>query len=174
VVEDGIESLTRVVPRAIASPSSGDRTGAARRRDRPLGSRSLNLLGRVPIFSGLSRRHLRRLAEHADLVEFRPGERIVEAGQPGGTFFVVVEGEAKVVRGARTIDRLSPGEFFGEISLLDGGPRTATVVADTRVVAIRIFKRSFDAVVSQEPTVATKILQVVAGRLRASERSISG
>ena len=61
------------------------------------------------------------------------GRRSCEAGQPGGTFYVIVEGEAKVLRGNRTSRRLGPGDFFGEISLLDGGPRTATVVAATPV-----------------------------------------
>ena len=66
-----------------------------------------------------------------------------------------------------------PGEFFGEISLLDGGPRTATVIAATPVVAIRLFKSSFDRVVKEEPQVAGKILTVVARRLREAERTIS-
>jgi CRP-like cAMP-binding protein len=66
-----------------------------------------------------------------------------------------------------------PGEFFGEISLLDGGPRSATVVAETPVVAIRLFKSSFDRVVKEEPKVAGKILTVVARRLREAERTIS-
>jgi CRP-like cAMP-binding protein len=173
VSEDAFEALTRVVPRSIAS--SGVRGGAAarhRRTDRPLGRQGLDLLARVPLFTGLPRRHLRQLAEHADVVGFRDRETIVETGQPGGTFYVIVEGEARVTRGARTIGRLGPGDFFGEISLLDGGPRTATVRAETPVVAIRIFKRSFDAVVSSEPAVATKILVVVAARLRDAERSI--
>jgi CRP/FNR family cyclic AMP-dependent transcriptional regulator len=140
----------------------------------PLGRRAPDLLGGVPLFAGLSRRHLKQLAEHADLVRFREREEIVEAGRPGGTFFVILEGEAKVVRDGKTVDRLEPGEFFGEISLLDGGPRTATVVATTPVTAVRIFKRSFDRVVTKEPAVASKILAVVARRLREAERSISG
>jgi CRP-like cAMP-binding protein len=86
---------------------------------------------------------------------------------------VILQGEAKVRRGAKTLGRLEPGDFFGEISLLDGGPRTASVVAHTPVTAIRVFKRSFDKVVAQEPTVAAKILLVVARRLREAERSIS-
>ena len=61
---------------------------------------------------------------------FNERDPIVEEGQPGGTFYVVIEGEAKVVRGKRTIAHVAPGEFFGEISLLDGGPRTASVIAD--------------------------------------------
>jgi CRP-like cAMP-binding protein len=87
---------------------------------------------------------------------------------------VVLQGEANVVLNDRAIGYLRPGDFFGEISLLDGGPRTASVVADTPVTAIRIFKRSFDRVISEEPTVAAKILAVVAKRLRQAERSITG
>jgi CRP-like cAMP-binding protein len=86
---------------------------------------------------------------------------------------VILEGEARVSRGGRTIDRMAPGDFFGEISLLDGGPRTASVTAETPVTTIRIFKRSFDRVVASEPGVASKILLVVARRLREAERSIN-
>jgi len=81
------------------------------------------------------------------------------------------EGEAKVLQNGRTIGTLGPGDFFGEISLLDGGPRTADVVATTPVAAIRIFKKAFDRMVVEEPGVAAKILAVVARRLRDAERS---
>ncbi|MGZ5353403.1 MAG: Crp/Fnr family transcriptional regulator [Actinomycetota bacterium] len=174
MTRDALEALTGVVPGSIASSGAGRRESHTRRRpDRPLGTRGADLLSGVPIFAGLSRKHLRQLAEHADHVAFGERETIVEAGQPGGTFYVILEGSARVVRGRRTIDRMGPGDFFGEISLLDGGPRTATVVAETPVSAIRIFKRSFDKVVAKEPTVASKILVVVARRLREAERSIS-
>jgi CRP/FNR family cyclic AMP-dependent transcriptional regulator len=150
----------------------GPSTAPSSRQVSVLGKRGSDLLAQVPLFDGLSRRHLKQITEHADEITFRPGETIVEAGQPGGSFFVVVEGEAKVVRGPKVLARVGPGEFFGEISLLDGGPRTATVVAETPVLAIRIFKRSFDKVVAQEPSVAAKILAVVARRLREAERRI--
>lgn len=173
--KDPFDTLSDMVPDSIAASGVRDRRPAGTRRsDRPLGRRGLDLLAGVPLFAGLSRRHLRRLAEHADVVTFRERETIVETGQPGGTFYVILEGEARVGRGAKTIRRLVPGDFFGEISLLDGGPRTASVVAVTPVTAVRIFKRSFDKVVSQDPALATKILAVVAARLRESERPLSG
>jgi CRP-like cAMP-binding protein len=143
------------------------------RTDRPVGRGGIDLLAGVPLFAGLSRRHLRRIAEHADVARFREREPIVEAGQPGGTFHVILEGEARVDRNGRTIDRMAPGDFFGEISLLDGGLRTATVIAETPVTTIRIFKRSFDRVVASDPGVASKILQTVARRLREAQRSIN-
>jgi CRP/FNR family transcriptional regulator, cyclic AMP receptor protein len=175
VGKDVFDTLSDMVPDSIATSGvRARRPSGTRRADRPLGKRGLDLLAGVPLFAGLSRRHLKQLAEHADVVSFRERETIVEADQPGGTFYVILEGEARVGRGPKTIRRLVPGEFFGEISLLDGGPRTATVVAVTPVTAIRIFKRSFDRVVAQDPTLATKILAVVAARLRESERSLSG
>ena len=172
--KDVFEPLTSAVPGSIASGGIGESGPTARPRpDRPLGKRGANLLGQVPLFEGLSRHQLKQIAEHADEISFREKETIIEADKPGGTFFVIVEGEVKVMRGGRVIARAGPGEFFGEISLLDGGPRTASVVAATPVVAIRLFKGSFDKVVTQEPKVASKILAVVARRLRDAERTIS-
>jgi CRP-like cAMP-binding protein len=174
VSEDAFEALSKVVPRSIASAGVRGRAAPGRTRtDRPLGRQGIDLLAGVPLFSGLSRRQLRQLAEHADVVGFGERETIVEVGQPGGTFFVIVEGSARVTRGARTVAQLGPADFFGEISLLDGGPRTATVRAETPVTAIRIFKRSFEKLVASEPAVATQILVVVAARLRDSERSLT-
>jgi CRP-like cAMP-binding protein len=174
VGKDAFEALSEVVPRSIATSGlRGERKISGPRQDHPLGKRDVDLLAQVPLFAGLSRRHLRQLAEHADIVAFAERETIVDAGQPGGTFYVIVEGAARVARGGKTLARLGPSDFFGEISLLDGGPRTASVIAETPVTAIRIFKRSFDKVVAQEPGVASKILLVVARRLREAERSIS-
>jgi CRP/FNR family cyclic AMP-dependent transcriptional regulator len=171
---DAFEPLTGAVPGAIASGGIGQSAPSGRARpDRPLGKRGADLLAQVPLFEGLSRRHLRQIAEHADEISFRERELIVEAGQPGGTFFVIVEGEVRVVRDDRTIARAGPGEFFGEISLLDGGPRTASVIAETPVVAIRLFKASFDKVVREEPRVAGKILAEVARRLREAEKTVT-
>jgi signal-transduction protein with cAMP-binding, CBS, and nucleotidyltransferase domain len=171
--EDVFDELSGVVPGAIATAGVHPKARpGGRRGDRPLGRRGTDLLARVPLFSGLSKRHLRRLAEHADVASFRGREFIVRQGQPGGTFYVILEGEAQVLRNGRTINRLEPGDFFGEISLLDGGPRTADVVAATPVSAIRVFKGAFDEMVAEEPVVACKILAVVAGRLRNAERSV--
>lgn len=173
-MKEAVGGFARLVPGPIAEGGARDRTGGRRRRtDGPSGKRVVELLRQVPLFSGLSRRHLRRLSEHADEMTYRQREAIVLAGRPGGTFYAIAEGEAKVVRNGRTISRLGPGEFFGEISLLDGGPRTASVVAETPVVAIRIFKPSFDRVVAEDPRVAAKILAVVARRLREAERTLN-
>lgn len=172
--KDPFDPLSGVVPDAIATKGVRERAPAGRDRpDRPLGKRGADILAQVPLFAGLSRRHLKQIAEHADEIGFAQGQTVVEEDQPGGSFYVILEGEVKVVRHNRTIARMGPGEFFGEISLLDGGPRTATVVAETPVLAVRVFKRSFDKVVTQEPGVASQILAVVARRLREAERTLS-
>jgi CRP-like cAMP-binding protein len=175
VKRDPFGPFESVVPAAIASGGVGVRPRpTGRRRDRPLGRGHAELLRAVPLFSGLSRRHTKKLAERADEVEFRKGEVVVEAGARGGSFFVIVEGEARVTKSGRTVARLGPGDFFGELALLDGGPRSATVTAATPLLTIRIFKRAFDRLVAQEPGVAAKMLAVLAGRLRGLERSPTG
>jgi CRP-like cAMP-binding protein len=173
VSEDVFDELSEVVPGAIATAGIHPklRSGTPR-ADRTLGKQGADLLGAVPLFAGLSRRHLRRLAEHADVATFRPKEAIVRQDRPGGSFYVITQGEAKVIQDGRTISTLGPGDFFGEISLLDGGPRTADVIAVTPVSAIRVFKSAFDQMVAEEPGVAARILAVVARRLREAERSL--
>ncbi len=170
-MKDALDSLAGLVPPSVSSAGPPARPASGRARsDRPLGKQGTDLLARVPLFAGLSRRHLRALADRADQVEFRPGEVIVAEGMRGGAFFVIVEGEARVTRGKRTLSTLRPGDFFGELALLDGGERTASVVAAKPMLSIRIFKRAFDRLIAEEPAVAARMLSVLAGRLRRAER----
>jgi CRP-like cAMP-binding protein len=170
-MKDALDSLAGLVPGSVAATGSPTRPASGRTRpDRPLGKQGMDLLARVPLFAGLSRRHLRALADRVDQVEFRPGEVIVAEGMRGGAFFAIVEGEARVTRGKRTVTMLRPGDFFGELALLDGGERTASVVAATPMLCIRIFKRAFDRLIAGEPGVAARMLSVLAGRLRRAER----
>ena len=136
-------------------------------------SQRAQLLSRVPLFSGLTRRHLRQLAEACTDARYRPGTTIVLEGKPGDTFFVIVEGEAVVLRGVRRIARLGPGDFFGEIALLDGGPRTATVEARTPVLAVRLSRATFNRMLAIEPKIGVKILDEVARRIRERERLLT-
>jgi CRP/FNR family cyclic AMP-dependent transcriptional regulator len=141
---------------------------------RPLARASAKLLAEVPLFAGLSRRHLRRLAAVAEEVRFAPGRPVVQEGTRGTAFFVILDGEAKVTMAGskRTAARLGRGDFFGELAVLDGGPRTASVIAETRLVAIRITRTQFRKVLRQEPDVALKILEEVSRRLRR-QRSVT-
>ena len=137
----------------------------------PMGKRGVDALSSVPLFKGLSRRHLRGLSGIAEEVHFGPDEPIIEEGYAGETFYALLEGETKVVRRGRTINRLYPGDFFGEVSLLDGGPRTASVIATTPVAVVRIYRRHFLKLVGAEPEIAFKIMVELAHRVRGLERT---
>jgi CRP/FNR family transcriptional regulator, cyclic AMP receptor protein len=147
------------------SPSRGKRPR--------MGKRGVHLLAAVPLFSDLSSRHLKRIADLAEEVRFSAGDLIVQEGQPGGTFYVILEGEAKVTRKGRKLNALYPGDFFGEVSLLDGGPRTATVAAETPIVAIRLFRKEFAKLIAADPEIALKILAELASRIRRTHRSVT-
>jgi CRP/FNR family cyclic AMP-dependent transcriptional regulator len=123
-------------------------------------------LAAVPLFQGFSKRHLRRLAGEADAVVFGPGRAIVEEGQAGEAMFVVLAGTARVLRAGRKVAALIPGDFFGELSALDGGPRTASVVPDTPVEVLRVFRHTLRKMVEDEPALAMGLLEGLARRLR--------
>lgn len=123
-------------------------------------------LAAIPLFDGLSKRHLRRLARDADVVAFGPGRSIVEEGQPGEAMFVVLGGTARVLRAGRKVGVLIPGDFFGELSALDAGPRTASVVPDTPVEVLRLFRHTLHELVEDEPVLAMGLLEGLARRLR--------
>lgn len=128
--------------------------------------RSVGALSGVPLFDGFSRRHLRRLAAEADVVAFDPGRAIVEEGQAGEAMFVIVGGSARVVRHGKRVATLIPGDFFGELSALDGGPRTASVVPETPVEVLRLFRHTLRKMVSEEPGLVFGLLQGLAHRMR--------
>jgi CRP/FNR family cyclic AMP-dependent transcriptional regulator len=134
----------------------------------------VELLARVPLFAGLSKRHVRKLAEAATDARFRPLTTIVREGTPGDTFFVIVEGEANVVRGTRATAKLGSGAFFGEISLIDGGPRTASIVSKTPMLTIRLSRSAFNKMLKLEPPIGVKILEEVARRIRERDKPLTG
>ena len=157
---------------AAMTPIHHDPSPSKGKRPR-MGKRGVHLLAAVPLFSDLSSRHLKRMADLAEEVRFNAGDLIVQEGQPGGTFFVILEGEAKVTRKGRKLNELYPGDFFGEVSLLDGGPRTATVTAETPIVAIRLFRKEFAKLISADPEIALKIVAELASRIRRTHRSVT-
>jgi CRP/FNR family cyclic AMP-dependent transcriptional regulator len=126
----------------------------------------------VPLFAGFSKRDLNRLAEETDVVAFTPGSTIVEEGLLGETMFVVLSGEAKVVQGKRRLGTVRPGDFFGEVALLDGAPRSASVVAETPLEAIRLYRRTLFKMLEAEPQLALKILDSLVRRVRDLARSL--
>jgi CRP-like cAMP-binding protein len=124
------------------------------------------LFGGCPLFQGLDESGLAALAGAAVEVEFPADRVIARQGEIGTGFFVVVDGMVRVVRDGAVIARLGPGEFFGELSVLDGGPRIAQVAAEAPTRCLALASWDFERVLRDEPGVALSILRVVAGRLR--------
>ncbi|HEX8098950.1 MAG TPA: cyclic nucleotide-binding domain-containing protein [Actinomycetota bacterium] len=136
-------------------------------------SETAELLGKVPIFSELSRKDLERIAGAAKEVTHRSGSTLAREGESGVGFFLIVNGTANVDVGGTRRKQLSAGDFFGEISLLDGGPRTATVVAESDVTTIGLTQWDFKSFIEQNPSIASKMLKVMATRLRASSQDVT-
>lgn len=131
----------------------------------------VSLLAGVPIFADLSVKELREIAALAKLAHYGAGDVVVEQDSPGARFFVIQAGAAKVVRNGRTRTTLGPGNYFGELAVLDGGPRTASVVATGPLEVWSVAAFNFRALVSAHPKIAAKMLGHLAARLREAERS---
>ena len=127
----------------------------------------------VPIFSSCTPKELKGVATSGKEVSFETGRVICKEGETGVGLHIILEGEVKVVVGGRTRRRLGPGAFFGEIALLDGGPRTASVVAETPVRTFAITSWNFRSVLKEHPSMPVKMLEEVCKRLRENERSLS-
>lgn len=134
----------------------------------------VTVLSAVPLLAGLSRKHLKKIAALGVVARFMPGATIVKQGAIGDSFYVVLIGEAKVVVGGRTVNRLRPGDHFGEISLLDGGERTASVVSETDMTLLEIARKDFFAMLAADPAVTVELLSGVARAVRRMDRSLAG
>lgn len=128
--------------------------------------RRADLLSACPLFRGLPPGGIEAIAAAALEVEFPAGRIIARQGEIGTGLFVIAEGRVRVIRDGVEIARLGPGEFFGELSVLDGGPRVAQVVAEEPTRCLALATWDAERVLRDEPGVALAVLRVVAGRLR--------
>ncbi len=124
------------------------------------------LLRSIAIFSGCSNGELTRIAPLATEHDFEPGHILTVQGEPGDEFFVIVKGSASAFRGRFAVATLGPGQFFGELALLDGGMRTATVVADTKMRLLVMSKQEFSSLNLVTTSVARRIAAELGARLR--------
>jgi len=128
------------------------------------------LLASVPLFSGCTKKELQAIAAAAKEVQHGEGDVIAREGDQGLGFFLILDGTAKISVGGRTRRRLGAGDYFGEIALLDEGPRSATVTAETPMRLLGLTAWSFRRLVSANPSIAPKLLKVMGERLRDSGR----
>ena len=131
----------------------------------------LELLGKVPLFAGLSKRELQRIGELADEVDLPSGRVLMRQGESGSEMLIVIDGSARIERDGEVIAERGGGEVLGEIALLDGGPRTATVTLtrDSRLLVLG--RREFQAAMDELPDVRLRVLEAVAHRLRTLDAS---
>ena len=137
--------------------------------DRPRLSDWEQVVSRLPLFSHLKKRQVRQIASLAKVVEFEPHETIVRAGAAGDGFYLILAGRAKTL--GKSGRSYGPGQFFGEMALIDGEPRSATVVATNDVQAMKLPQREFRKIVEEDPKIAVGIMEELAARIRRLERS---
>ena len=134
----------------------------------------LDHLASVSLFSSCSRKELQTIARASDEMSIPAGKTLVEQGDIGRECFVILEGTATVTRNDRRVASLGPGAYFGELSLLDKGPRTATVTAETPLTVLVLGPREFSAVLEQVPGMAHKLLAALASRVRELDTQAFG
>ena len=132
-----------------------------------------SMLAAVPLFEGLTKRQLKAVAKLATVVEHPAGSTVVTQGGPGESFMAVVSGQAKVQVNGKTVGRVLPGDYFGEISLLDGGARSASVVTETPMQLLRIQHENFLKVLVADPPLALALMVGLARMIRRVDRSLA-
>ncbi|MEO8476772.1 MAG: cyclic nucleotide-binding domain-containing protein [Actinomycetota bacterium] len=128
-------------------------------------------LSQVPLFSGCTQKDLLTIARVVKDIDHDEGTVIAREGDAGIGLFVIADGTAEVTIGGVKKASLGPGEFFGEIALLDGGPRTATVTATSDIKLLGLTEWVFRGLMQEHPSIAVKTLQAMAGRLRNATKN---
>jgi CRP/FNR family transcriptional regulator, cyclic AMP receptor protein len=129
----------------------------------------LEHLAQVKMFSSLNKKELAMVSRASDVITVKDGTDIVREGTYGHDFYLILEGAATVRRNGRKVAELGPGSYFGELSLLDNGPRSATITAAGETELAVIGQREFMGVLDQVPAVSRKLLMTMASRLREAD-----
>jgi CRP-like cAMP-binding protein len=129
-------------------------------------------LKRVPLFAQCSSAELQALARNADEIDFAAGKTLIERGRGNDTFFILLHGEVTVEIPDHGTRRLGPGDFFGEMSMLDRGPATATVTTATPIEALVLSHAQFHNAIKGNEQIALQVLAVMAARLRENSATM--
>jgi CRP-like cAMP-binding protein len=129
----------------------------------------LAFLRGLPLFSDCTTYELKRIRSQMTSIERDAGEVLVEEGRAGSEFFVIVNGSASVWRNGRLLDHLLAGSFFGELSLLDGKCRSATVRAESPILLLALSRREFNTLNSSIPSITRRIQAELGARLRRAD-----
>jgi CRP/FNR family transcriptional regulator, cyclic AMP receptor protein len=132
----------------------------------------IDRLEQVALLEACSRKQLRAVARIAEVVEVPAEAVLARSGAPGDEFFLILDGHARVEVSARKRSRLGPDNYFGEMSLLDGGPRSATVIAETPMRLLVIKRRNFATLLREAPELTHSLLTTLSRRLRQAEQAL--
>ena len=133
----------------------------------------MDLLRNIPLFRRLSQNHLNAVARYTDAHRARQGAILTKQGQHGLEAFVIVDGRARVEVAGKAVAELGPGDFIGELSLIDGQPRTATVIAQTPMTLLVVRRRDFKSLRDTVPGLQDKLLVTLCERLRQADQALT-
>ncbi len=133
-----------------------------------MADKKIEMLRRVPLLSTCNDKQLSFIASQVEEMDFPTGKTLCHQGESGGEFFILLSGDCDVQRDGRVIRRLGPGDFFGEIALMDRGPRTATVVAKTPIRSLVLSQPQFQNVLHENKDIMIAVIQALGARLRAT------
>ena len=136
-------------------------------------SEKVDLLGKMPLFSRLSQRQLNTVAKYADVVERRKGAVLAKQGAQGMEAILIVDGRARVEGDGKAIAELGPGDVVGEMSVIDGKPRSATVIAATRMNLLVLHRRDFMSLLETVPGLQRKLLVTLCERVRQADQALT-
>jgi CRP/FNR family transcriptional regulator, cyclic AMP receptor protein len=131
-------------------------------------------LASVPLFRGMTNKELREIARATVELQVEQGREFVTQGDVGREAFIIVEGTADVVRNGKSIAKLGAGDCVGELALLDHGPRTTSVVAETPLTVLVLGPREFSGLLEEVPTLSRKIMEALASRVRELDSQVFG
>lgn len=129
-------------------------------------------LARVPIFANCSSAEIAAITAVAQESGFQAGQVIVTQGTPGQAFYLVISGRVEIIRDGQSLGAFGPGDFFGEMSLLDSAPRSATIRAIDPTTCLMLSSWDFKALLEAHPAIAIKLLEVLSRRLRVADERL--
>ena len=168
-----MEFVSRVLDGSISYTPRGEPRGRSFFGGRVSQDDKIDRLEEVGLLAECSRRQLRAIARISEVIEVPEDTVLAHSGAPGEEFFLILDGSARVEVSPRKRSRLKPGEYFGEMSLLDGGPRSASVIAETPLRLLVIKRRDFSTLLREAPELTQSLLATLSRRLRTAESSLT-
>jgi CRP/FNR family cyclic AMP-dependent transcriptional regulator len=168
-----MEFVSRVLDGSISYTPRGEPRGRSFFGGRVSQDDKIERLEEVGLLAECSRRQLRAIARISEVIEVPEDTVLARSGAAGEEFFLILDGSARVEVSPRKRSRLKPGEYFGEMSLLDGGPRSASVIAETPLRLLVIKRRDFSTLLREAPELTQSLLATLSRRLRTAESSLT-